>query len=152
MRVTYVLKQIKHFRMKEYSYKINGQEYKVNVVSVEDSVASIEVNGVAYQVEMEKPVKAVPQAIVRPVVSVAPKASSAVAGEVVGAIKSPLPGVILDIAVKVGDVVKMGQKVLLLEAMKMENVINADHDGKVLEIKVAKGDSVLEGVDLMVIG
>jgi biotin carboxyl carrier protein len=60
--------------------------------------------------------------------------------------------VILDIVVKVGDVVKMGQKVLLLEAMKMENVINADHDGKVLEIKVAKGDSVLEGVDLMVIG
>lgn len=137
--------------MKEYSYKINGQEFKVNVVSVEDSVASLEVNGVAYQVEMEKPVKAVPQAIVRPVVSVAPKASAA-AGETAGAIKSPLPGVILDIAVQVGDVVKTGQKVLLLEAMKMENVINADHDGKVLEIKVAKGDSVLEGVDLMVIG
>ena len=139
--------------MKEYSYKINGQEYKVNVVSVEDSVASLEVNGVAYQVEMEKPVKAVPQAIVRPVVSVAPKASTAAAaGETAGAIKSPLPGVILDIAVQVGDVVKAGQKVLLLEAMKMENVINADHDGKVLEIKVAKGDSVLEGVDLLVIG
>ena len=138
--------------MKEYSYKINGQEYKVNVVSVEDSVASLEVNGVAYQVEMEKPVKSVPQAIVRPVVSVAQTAYYASAGEVAGAIKSPLPGVIVDIAVKVGDVVKMGQKVLLLEAMKMENVINADHDGKVLEIKVSKGDSVLEGVDLMVIG
>jgi biotin carboxyl carrier protein len=137
--------------MKQYSYKINGQEYKVNIVNVDDSVASLEVNGVAYKVEMEKPVKAAPQAIVRPVSSV-PKASSVAAGEVAGTIKSPLPGVILDIPVKVGDVVKMGQKVLLLEAMKMENVINADHDGKVLEIKVAKGDSVLEGVDLMVIG
>jgi biotin carboxyl carrier protein len=137
--------------MKQYSYKINGQEYKVNIVNVDDSVASLEVNGVAYQVEMEKPVKAALQAIVRPV-STAPKASSVVTGEVAGTIKSPLPGVILDISVKVGDVVKMGQKVLLLEAMKMENVINADHDGKVLEIKVVKGDSVLEGVDLMVIG
>lgn len=138
--------------MKEYSYKINGEEYKVNIISVEDSVASVEVNGVAYQVEMEKPVKAAPQAIVRPVVAAASQVAHVPAGEVAGAIKSPLPGVILDIAVKVGDAVKAGQKVMVLEAMKMENVINADHDGKVVEIKVAKGDSVLEGVDLMVIG
>ncbi|MBB3187291.1 biotin/lipoyl-containing protein [Microbacter margulisiae] len=138
--------------MKEYSYKINGEEYKVNIISVEDSVASVEVNGVAYQVEMEKPVKAAPQAIVRPVVAAASQVAHVPAGEVAGAIKSPLPGVILDIAVKVGDAVKAGQKVMVLEAMKMENVINADRDGKVVEIKVAKGDSVLEGVDLMVIG
>jgi biotin carboxyl carrier protein len=66
--------------------------------------------------------------------------------------KSPLPGIILEITCKVGDVVKKGQKVLVLEAMKMENAINADRDGEIQEIKVNKGDSVLEGADLVVIG
>jgi biotin carboxyl carrier protein len=69
-----------------------------------------------------------------------------------GAVKSPLPGVILSIDCKVGDAVKRGQKLLVLEAMKMENSINADRDGKIVEIKVGKGDSVLEGADLVVIG
>ena len=65
--------------------------------------------------------------------------------------KSPLPGVILDVKVKVGDAVKKGQTVVILEAMKMENNINADKDGKVTAIKVNKGDSILEGTDLVVI-
>ena len=67
-------------------------------------------------------------------------------------VKSPLPGVILSVDCKVGDTVKRGQKILVLEAMKMENNINADRDGKIVEIKVNKGDSVLEGADLVVIG
>lgn len=65
--------------------------------------------------------------------------------------KSPLPGVILDIKVKEGDTVKRGQTIIILEAMKMENNINANKDGKVAEIKVNKGDSVLEGTDLVII-
>ena len=65
--------------------------------------------------------------------------------------KSPLPGVILDIKVKAGDTVKKGQTIIILEAMKMENNINANKDGKVAEIKVNKGDSVLEGTDLVII-
>ena len=69
-----------------------------------------------------------------------------------GAVKSPLPGVILQVNCKVGDTVKRGQNLLVLEAMKMENNINADRDGKIIEIKVNKGDSVLEGADLVVIG
>ncbi|MGC9151077.1 MAG: biotin/lipoyl-containing protein [Microbacter sp.] len=137
--------------MKAYSYKINGQPYKVNIEHVDEASASVEVNGELFQVELEKSVKAAAQPIVRPVVS-ASKAGHAHSSDLVGAIKSPLPGVILDITVNVGDEVKMGQKVIVLEAMKMENVINADRDGKVIEIKVAKGDSVLEGVDLLVIG
>ncbi|WP_301027085.1 acetyl-CoA carboxylase biotin carboxyl carrier protein subunit, partial [Parabacteroides goldsteinii] len=60
--------------------------------------------------------------------------------------------VILSVDCKVGDTVKRGQKILVLEAMKMENNINADRDGKITEIKVNKGDSVLEGADLVVIG
>ena len=66
-------------------------------------------------------------------------------------VKSPLPGVILDIKVKEGDTVKRGQTIIILEAMKMENNINANKDGKVAEIKVNKGDSVLEGTDLVII-
>ena len=65
--------------------------------------------------------------------------------------KSPLPGVILDIKIKEGDTVKKCQTVIILEAMKMENNINAHKDGKVVEIKVKQGDSVLEGTDLVII-
>ena len=65
--------------------------------------------------------------------------------------KSPLPGVILEIKVNVGDAVKKGQTVVILEAMKMENSINADKDGKVTAINVKPGDSVLEGTDLVII-
>ena len=67
-------------------------------------------------------------------------------------IKTPLPGVILQVKCNVGDTVKRGQTLIILEAMKMENNINADRDGKIIEIKVHKGDSVLEGADLVVIG
>ena len=66
-------------------------------------------------------------------------------------VKSPLPGVILEIKVNVGDAVKKGQTVVILEAMKMENSINADKDGKVTAINVKPGDSVLEGTDLVII-
>jgi biotin carboxyl carrier protein len=68
-----------------------------------------------------------------------------------GGVKSPLPGVILDVKVKVGDAVKRGQTVIILEAMKMENQINADKDGIVKDIPVSKGESVLEGTDLIII-
>jgi biotin carboxyl carrier protein len=138
--------------MKEYKYKIAGKDYKVVINKVEDFVAEVEVNGETYQVEMEKVEKASP-VIVRPVVAAAAPVASApkAAAGAAGAIKSPLPGIILEISVNVGDVVKVGQKVAMLEAMKMENAINADHEGKVVAINVNKGDSVLEGTDLIVL-
>lgn len=142
--------------MKQYKYKINGNLYNVTVNDIEENVARVEVNGTPYTVEMEKPVKATPKPITRP--AAAPKTS---AGAPVVAkpattstksgVKSPLPGVILDIKVKEGDTVKKGQLILILEAMKMENNINADKDGVVSAIKVSKGDSVLEGTDLIII-
>ena len=95
---------------------------------------------------LKRPVQAPTTASGAPVVS-RPATSGAA-----GAVKSPLPGVILSVDCKVGDTVKRGQKILVLEAMKMENNINADRDGKIVEIKVNKGDSVLEGADLVVIG
>lgn len=137
--------------MKEYKYKINGSEYKVTVKEIEENIAQVVVNGVPYEVEMEKKEK--PQ-VVKPIVRpAAPIASSAKPKPANNnkSVKSPLPGVILDIKVNVGDSVKKGQTVLILEAMKMENNINSDRDGVVKAINVSKGESVLEGADLIII-
>ncbi len=141
--------------MKEYKYKINGNVYKVAIGEIEDNIAHVEVNGTAYNVEMEKVQKSVAKPVVRPV-STAPAAPAAtvtrpapVAGK--SGVKSPLPGVILDVKVHVGDMVKRGQIIIILEAMKMENTIHADKDGKVTAVNVSKGDSVLEGTDLVII-
>ena len=132
--------------MKQYKYKINGNLYNVTVNDVEDNIANVEVNGTSYKVELDKPVKAAPKPVTgAPVVTKQPTASKK------DGVKSPLPGVILDIKVKEGDTVKRGQTIIILEAMKMENNINANKDGKVAEIKVNKGDSVLEGTDLVII-
>ena len=144
--------------MKEYKYKINGNEYNVVINSIEDGLADIEVNGTPYKVEiLTEKKKASKPAIKHPTVTAAPVVATPVApaasagGQGTG-VKSPLPGVILDVCVKVGDEVKVGQKVAVLEAMKMENNINADRDGKIVAVKVNKGDSILEGSDIVIIG
>ena len=144
--------------MKEYKYKINGNLYNVVIGDIEDNIAHVEVNGTHYTVEMEKKPKAAPapKPVARPVAkpAAAPAPASAPASKPAAAksgVKSPLPGVILDIKVKEGDEVKKGQTVIILEAMKMENSINADKDGKVTAINVSKGESVLEGTDLVII-
>ena len=136
--------------MKEYKYKINGNVYNVVIGDIEDNIAHVEVNGTHYNVEMEKKQKAAaPIARPRPAAVAAKPAAKPAAAK--GGVKSPLPGVILDIKVKEGDEVKKGQTVIILEAMKMENSINADRDGKIASIKVSKGESVLEGTDLVII-
>lgn len=145
--------------MKSFKYTINGNLYKVHINSVVDDIAEVEVNGTPYSVHMEKPAKKQIVTLKRPAqapttatgapVVERPKAAG---GGAAGAVKSPLPGVVLSLDCKVGDEVKRGQRILVLEAMKMENNINADHDGKIIEIKVNKGDSVLEGTDLVIIG
>lgn len=143
--------------MKSFKYTINGNTYKVHINSVVDDIAEVEVNGTPYSVKMEKPAKKQMVTLKRPA-----QAPTTASGEPVvtrptntgaaGAVKSPLPGVILSVDCKVGDVVKRGQKLLVLDTMKMENNIPTDRDGKITEIKVNKGDSVLEGADLVVIG
>ncbi|MFA6873643.1 MAG: biotin/lipoyl-containing protein [Bacteroidaceae bacterium] len=140
--------------MKQYKYKINGNEYNVVVNDPEENIAIVEVNGTSYHVEMEakpKPVKPV----VRAVQSTPRPAPSTVTPKPVSlgknGVQSPLPGVILQLKVAVGDTVKKGQTILILEAMKMENNINATQDGKVTAINVNQGDSVLEGTVLAVI-
>ena len=142
--------------MKELKYKINGNEYKVTVGEINENIAHLEVNGTPYEVEMEEAPKPEPvKPVVRPVAApqAAPAASAAPSRPAAdkGGVKSPLPGVILDVKVNVGDTVAKGDLLLILEAMKMENSIVADRDGKVTAINVKNGDSVLEGTDLVII-
>ncbi len=142
--------------MKTYKFKINGKEYEVAINNVEGKNASVTVNGAEYQVELENapaaapvaaPVAAAPAAAA-PAPAAAPAAKPAGAGKVVA---SPLPGVIIEVSVKEGQAVKAGQKVAVIEAMKMENEIAAECDGTITAIHVAKGDSVLEGADIVTI-
>ena len=143
--------------MKEYKYRINGNEYAVSINEVSDTTAKVTVNGAEYNVEWEKPVKEKPVVKVQPVAAKpaaapAPAAKPAAPAPAGGySIKTPLPGVIIDVKVNVGDAVAKGQTVVVLEAMKMENNINADRDGKVAAIQVAKGDTVADGAVLVVL-
>lgn len=138
--------------MKTYKFKINGNEYNVEINSVEGSNASVTVNGTAYQVELENAPAAPVQAAPAPVSAAPAPVQAAPAASGAGkAVTSPLPGVIIAVKVNVGDAVKAGQEVAVLEAMKMENSIEATHDGTVTAIHVAKGDSVLEGAAVVTI-
>ena len=145
--------------MKDFKFKINGNEYSVHIANVEGNIAEVEVNGTPYKVEIDKELKqtktpklvraeAIPTTDSHPSVAKTASPGSATSGS----IKSPLPGVILDVHVKPGDMVKVGQRLLMLEAMKMENNIDSDKEGKVIDVKVRKGDSVLEGDVLIIIG
>lgn len=146
--------------MKKFKFTINGNQYETEVLSVDDNIAEIEVNGTLYKVEVDKTMKAtktpklvrqvaVPSTDSHPSVA---KTSSPAGPKGAGSIKSPLPGVILEMFVREGEEVKMGQKLLMLEAMKMENNIEADKAGKVVSILKHKGDSVMEGDVLIIIG
>lgn len=128
--------------MKAYKVKVNGNEYNVEIEEVGGTVCSV---------------SAAPAAAAKPAATTAkPAAAAATAPAASGAagekVTSPLPGVILDVAVKEGDAVKKGDKVVVLEAMKMENVIEATADGVIKEIKVKKSDSVQEGDVIAIIG
>jgi len=146
--------------MKKFKFTINGNQYDAEILSIEDNVAEIEINGTPYKVEVDKTLQAtktpklvrsvsVPSTDIHPSVA---KTSSPTSPKGAGTIKSPLPGIVLDILVRQGDTVKIGQKLLVLEAMKMENNIEADKGGLIISIEKNKGDSVMEGDILIIIG
>ncbi len=151
---THIQKKSKTDR-KTYKFKINGKDYTVDINGIVGKTADVSVNGVAYNVELENEAAA-PVPVAAPVAAPAPAAAAVTAPVAASAssgnavtVKSPLPGVIISIDVKEGQAVKKGQKVAVLEAMKMENEIQADTDGTVTAILVQKGDSVLEGAELL---
>lgn len=144
--------------MKEYKFKIGGKEFNVVVNSINGNKADVTVNGVNYDVDMENaapaavPVQA-PAAQAAPAPAAAPAPTAAPAASGSGkAIVSPLPGVIISVEVKEGAAVKKGQRVAVIEAMKMENDILSDVDGTVTAIHVSKGDTVAEDAKIVTIG
>lgn len=152
--------------MKTYNFKINGKDYAVTIGEADGRTLPVNVNGADYQVELENAPQAAPVAAMpgpgktpdqvgsdaAKAGSDAAKAGAAPAAKPAGAgekVNSPLPGVIIEVSVKEGQVVKAGQKLAVLEAMKMENEIPAPKDGTVTAIHVSKGDSVLEGAPIV---
>lgn len=134
--------------MKKYEFTIHGNEYEVDILDVENNIAVIEVNGTRYEVELhrEMPATKTPT-IVRadlPTQKRDAKIPKSIRSEGEFKARAPLPGTILKILVAPGDEVKKGSNLLIMEAMKMENNILAERDGKVQRILVSVGDSVLQ--------
>ena len=144
--------------MKKFKFTIRGNKYDVELLNIEDNIAEVEVNGSKYEVEIEQELKTTKTPkLVRPKAvpsseSDRAKTSRPTESKGAGFVKAPLPGTILQIFAKEGDIVKSGDKLLIMEAMKMENNITADKEGKVTSVKVKEGDAVLEGDILVEIG
>ena len=147
--------------MNKYQYKVQGVDYDVEIVDVEGNIAKVSVNGIPFEVELKEPIKAshlpkrpAVQPAAAPAAAPAP-ATAPAATPAAGAgtkVLAPLPGTITEIKVKVGDTVKNGDTVIVLEAMKMQNNIEAECGGTVTSILVNPGDTVMEGGALLTIG
>ena len=141
--------------MKKFKFTISGKQYEVVVQSFENDKAQVVVNGTQYEVDVEREKEeAKPVIAPRPKAAPAPAAASAPAAGDANGTKAvaPLPGTIMQIFVNVGDEVKRGDKILMYEAMKMENNFLAEVDGVIKDIKVKVGDNVLQGAVLAIIG
>ena len=134
--------------MKKYEFKIGGNSYSVKVKSFEGSVATVEVNGTSYEVKLNQEIKTTKTPkLVRSTPPPSPQISFAPATGL-SKVLAPLPGSIFKLIVKEGDAIKIGDTLLILEAMKMENNILAEKAGVIKNIKVKEGDAVMQG-DLM---
>lgn len=148
--------------MRQYNLTISDNDYNVIIKEVTAEEVLAEVNGVEHRVLIRNINKLAPKTQAAPVKEVQPvqpvtspsaskpsAPSPVAAGE--GAVVSPIPGHILEVSVSVGDKVLKGQKVLILEAMKLENVITATTDGIISKILVSQGDAVTHDQQLMII-
>jgi len=152
----------------KYQLEINQKKFDVTIGSISGSMARVTVNGETYDVRIgntpDRPVAAVQPATIQPASSHAdlppraPEAAPVTApplstGPVEGnPILAPIPGLILDVKVSVGETVTAGQTVAIIEAMKMENSIAAHVSGKIRDIRVQKGSQVSTRDVLMTIG
>lgn len=163
--------------MAKYQYTVKGVDYEVEIQDIEGNIANVTVNGIPFEVEMKQPVKAGKQkfrianevrsdkggassadsAKTSPSSTTTAANTEAAASKKVSAsaggkpVVAPLPGTINDIKVKVGDKVSAGDTVVILEAMKMQNNIEAETSGTIASINVNKGDAVMEGDTLVTI-
>ena len=161
--------------MAKYEYKVKGVDYVVEIQDIEGNIANVTVNGIPFEVEMKQPGKAGKQKVKlseerrvkseefnssSPAAtnassatneSSAPTTKTAAAAASGKPVVAPLPGTINEIKVKVGDKVNAGDTVVVLEAMKMQNNIDAETSGTIASINVNKGDAVMEGDTLVTI-
>jgi biotin carboxyl carrier protein len=145
--------------MKKFKFTISGKPYEVEVQDIEGNIAKVNVNGTEYQVEMEEQAAPVVAPVVRPAAKTTtsspapatPKPAAAAGGNGYK-MAAPLPGTIMQIFVHQGDTVKKGDKLLMYEAMKMENNLLAEADGTITAINCRQGDNVLQGDVLIIIG
>ena len=156
--------------MNKYQYKVQGVDYEVEIEEVEGNIAKVNVNGIPFEVELQQPINAAKHpTIVRPKVATPapaepapaaapakPASATVPAGSPAGKAKgttlqAPLPGTITNICVKEGESVFAGQVVVILEAMKMQNNIEAEQSGTITAIHVANGETVMEGAALLTI-
>ena len=157
--------------MKTYKYKVQGVDYEVEIAEVEGKIAKVNVNGIPFEIEMQKPINAAKHPALAATKRTAPTAAAAAVAPAAAPVqpaakpqpaqpaaangtplKAPLPGTITAINVKVGDQVAVGDVVIVLEAMKMQNNIEAELAGTVTAINVNPGYSVMEGSVLLTIG
>ncbi|MGE3062750.1 MAG: biotin/lipoyl-containing protein [bacterium] len=138
--------------MGEYIFTINGKDYKVNVNTIDQSAANVEINGKTFVVNM-KQVGATSEKKDSKKIQQAPvQESKRVESGTIKKILAPLPGVVLNVIVREGQEIKEGQDVMVMEAMKMENSIHSPFTGKVIRINVKRDDTVAEGDVLIEIG
>lgn len=155
--------------MKTYKYKVQGVDYEVEIAEVVGKIAKVNVNGIPFELEMQRPINTAKHPTMRPnrvavakaepakpaaapaAPAAAPAAPVAAAAGSGSPVKAPLPGTITELKVQVGQQVNVGDTLLVLEAMKMQNNIESEYSGKVTSIVVKQGDTVMEGGLLMTI-
>lgn len=136
--------------MRNFKFNIRGNDYEVEIQKMEGSIAEIEVNGTTYQVEIEhKRTASKTPILVRSAIT-NPEGSHEIkknptAKSASYQVKAPLPGTIMQIFAKVGDKVKRNDRLLIYEAMKMENNLVAEKEGEIKAVLVKSGDNVMQG-------
>ncbi len=150
--------------MSKYKVKINDNDYEVDINDLGDGNLEIKIGEKTVNLTIEevlqtkdsapmpKPKIESKQAEIDPTPKPIPEPVTTAAkgkGEVV---KSVMSGTIISLKKKVGDTVQIGDVVLIIEAMKMENEISSPIEGKILEIKVSPGNSVHTGDEIFVVG
>ncbi len=143
--------------MKKYKLIINGEKYETKILTYEGDYAKVDVDGVEYDIEIEregkKEAKSQQKAAAKPKPTPSgPKETVSAAPPKAGSVLAPIPGTVIDVKVNVGDKVSENDVVMILEAMKMESEIHAGTNGVVKAINASKGDSVQDNAVLIEIG
>ena len=137
--------------MKRFKITIDGKSYDVEVGDVRVSPIMVKVDGEEFAVAVEREAASAATPTASPAVSTASAPATAAVSAGAGEVIAPMPGTVMDIAVKVGDVVNHGQRLCNLEAMKMKSPIRSASAGTVTEVHVSEGQSVNYGDVLFVL-